>query len=418
MDELSARAAEWGIERAFTDALGQYREAPAETLSRLLQALSEGTAPQAASYGTTPGATPGTAPCFASNIVWRGRDRPPLPPPPDGGAWALIDERGNTLAESRGGDTDRAALAELPLGIYALQARGDARARRHLIVAPPQARQPESAQPERVWILAVQLYAVRSRRNWGHGDFSDLRQLLRIAAAAGAAGIGLNPLHALFDDRAEQASPYSPNSRLFLNPLYIDVDAVPEFPGLASAGLAAPVERLRRADMIAYAEVAAVKAQALRCAYARFRDRPHPSRAQDLDRFRGEQGPPLRRFATFEVLRRRFAGAWWAWPEPYRQPSPTLLDEVARHAAEEIGFYEYVQWIADRQLAACGAEALRLGLPVGLYTDVAVGADPGGADAWSEQGAIVPQVEIGAQDSCAREPISSSDSRWPTHISP
>ena len=72
----------------------------------------------------------------------------------------------------------------------------------------------------RMWALAVQLYGIRSRRNWGHGDFSDLLGLIDLAVDLGASGIGLNPLHALFDDRAELASPYSPNTRLFLNPLY------------------------------------------------------------------------------------------------------------------------------------------------------------------------------------------------------
>ena len=82
----------------------------------------------------------------------------------------------------------------------------------------------------RLWALAAQLYAVRSRRNWGHGDFSDLEQLVGLAASCGASGIGLNPLHALFPDRADEASPYAPNSRLYLNPLYIDVEAISEFP--------------------------------------------------------------------------------------------------------------------------------------------------------------------------------------------
>src|ERR1700756_2560691 len=69
----------------------------------------------------------------------------------------------------------------------------------------------------REWALAVQLYGLRSCRNWGHGDFTDLLALIDLAADLGAAGIGLNPLHALFDERAEP-SPYAPNSRVFLNP--------------------------------------------------------------------------------------------------------------------------------------------------------------------------------------------------------
>src|ERR1043166_7833934 len=78
----------------------------------------------------------------------------------------------------------------------------------------------------RLWLLAVTPYSVRSKRNWGHGDFTDLANLVEAACELGAAGIGLNPLHALFPDRAEQASPYAPNSRIFLNPLYFDVEAI------------------------------------------------------------------------------------------------------------------------------------------------------------------------------------------------
>src|SRR5262249_51218697 len=91
------------------------------------------------------------------------------------------------------------------------------------------------ALPQRSWAMAVQLYGVRSHRNWGHGDFTDLASLIDIAAELGAAGLGINPLHALFDDRAEDGSPYYPSSRLFLNPLYIDVEAIPEFPRAAMA---------------------------------------------------------------------------------------------------------------------------------------------------------------------------------------
>src|SRR5262245_49174471 len=83
---------------------------------------------------------------------------------------------------------------------------------------------------DRGWLLAVQLYGVRSTRNWGMGDFTDLADLIELAHRLGADGVGLNPLHALFGDRPGDCSPYSPHSRLFLNALYIDVDAIPEFP--------------------------------------------------------------------------------------------------------------------------------------------------------------------------------------------
>src|SRR6266480_3077312 len=95
--------------------------------------------------------------------------------------------------------------------------------------------------PRRSWGIAAQLYGIRSHRNWGHGDFTDLANLIDIAAELGAAGIGLNPLHALFDDRAEEASPYFPSSRLFLNPLYIDVEAIPEFPRTALVDFASSI---------------------------------------------------------------------------------------------------------------------------------------------------------------------------------
>src|SRR5215467_10964200 len=121
----------------------------------------------------------------------------------------------------------------------------------------------------RYWVLAVQLYALRSRRNWGHGDFGDLARLIELAAACGAAGIGLNPLHALFPDRAQEASPYAPNSRIFINPLYIDVEAIAEFPGATAAGI--DLAPLRGGELIDYAGVAHAKLDALRLAYEHFK---------------------------------------------------------------------------------------------------------------------------------------------------
>ena len=116
----------------------------------------------------------------------------------------------------------------LPEGSYRLQVTDSASVTDEtpLIVAPAMA---FSGDFDRCWLLAAQLYGVRSARNWGIGDFSDLKRLIDLAARLGADEVGLNPLHALFDDRPADCSPYSPNSRLFLNGLYIDVENVPGF---------------------------------------------------------------------------------------------------------------------------------------------------------------------------------------------
>src|SRR5947208_933713 len=166
------------------------------------------------------------------------------------------------------------------LDVHGRRQWADPESIRRIAIALAAPQQPPAAAPDqrhvrpayqgdgrRTWLLAAQLYAVRSRRNWGHGDFTDLAALVQLAGDIGAAGIGLNPLHALFSDRPQQASPYAPNSRLFLNPLYIDVEAIPEFPGIAGAGLASVLPTLRRCELVPYADVGRLKMAALRLTY-------------------------------------------------------------------------------------------------------------------------------------------------------
>jgi len=248
----------------------------------------------------------------------------------------------------------------------------------------------------RWWALGVQLYAMRSRHNWGHGDFSDLLVLIELAGRIGAAGIGVNPLHALFDDRPGEPSPYSPNSRLFLNPLYIDVEANADFDAADAAGLAADIERCRRAELVDYPAVAAAKRRCLQAAYRRFRQAASPARREGFEAFRQARNPALARFASFEVLRRRLPGAWWEWPAKWRSPKAAALQALRHEADGEIGYVEYVQWIADQQLMRCRERARELGLPVGLYLDVAVGVQAVGFDAWSEPRAIMRSLAVGA----------------------
>lgn len=294
------------------------------------------------------------------------------------------------------GETHTAAL-DLPTGLevgsYRLVTEASNAMPRELlvVVAPDMAYQPPFFDDgDCVWVLAVQLYAIRSSHNWGHGDFTDLARLLRVAADVGAAGIGVNPLHALMPG---QASPYSPSSRLFLNPLYIDVEAVPEFPGLAMPGLAEEVTLLRAADEIDYAAVYAVKRKALKAAFEVFRDRQDAGRREAFETFRKRTSGALARFSAFEHLRERFGTPWRGWAKQWHR----ITDALARvKDDDETEFQAFIQWIADQQLRACRDLARSLGLPVGLYLDVAVGVDPGGADVWSMPDAFSRHLSIGA----------------------
>ena len=248
----------------------------------------------------------------------------------------------------------------------------------------------------RVWGLAVQLYAVKSRRNWGHGDFGDLKRLIEIAAARGAGAIGLNPLHALFPDRADQSSPYAPNSRLFLNILYIDVTAIPEL-GSLSPEETRDAARLRDTELIDYRGVAALKLAALRRAYRTFQSKAVPERRADFEAFREEQGEILLRYSCFEVLRAQHTPETWPrWPTPWSNPSSIALHDFRAANGDACGFVEFCQWVADRQLHVCTMTAQNLGMKIGLYADLAVGIDRHGADAWSDQDSVMADLSVGA----------------------
>ena len=282
-----------------------------------------------------------------------------------------------------------------------------------LIVAPPRCYLPQALQGEgRVWGATAQLYAVRSERNWGIGDFTDLATLLELWGAQGASVVGVNPLHAKFPHNPAHASPYSPSSRLFLNTLYLDVEAIEDFREsdearalVHGAPFQARLRELRAADRVDYAGVAALKQQVLELLYAHFRIRhvaPETGRAQAFRAFCDARGEALHRHAMFEALQEHLHGAdaavwgWPVWPEAMRAPDAPAVRRFAEEHAERVGFYAWLQWQAELQLDAVGRRSLQLGLGVGLYQDLAVSVDRGGAEAWAAQELVASGASVGA----------------------
>ena len=289
-----------------------------------------------------------------------------------------------------------------------------------IIVAPRRCYLPQALEAGgKTWGIAAQLYALKRPGNWGIGDFTDFRELVDVAADLGASVIGLNPLHALFLAHPEAASPYSPSSRLFLNPLYIDVEASPEYAECPEArrardALDAEIAACRALKNIAYRQVKKVKIEVLEAVYTCFQrrhDAPFAggSRIGAFERFRREQGEPLHQYALFEVLTEEFGGKpWQQWPAPYRQPESTEVAEFAHKHPERIGFFEFLQWQADEQLGWAQARARERGMSIGIYRDLAVGASPEGFDAWADQQAVVQNAKVG----CPPDPFNMLGQDW------
>jgi 4-alpha-glucanotransferase len=388
-DERDARledaAASLGIWSRYTDGLGRSVVVDPQVIARLLDALGpDGSTARRRTF-----------------VLHRGRTHvTPFDLGQVSAVWEIwIDGRSAAIANV---EADALTVpGDLPIGIHRLRPRDSNEpsagvSEALLIVAPERTYQGPADQALRTWLIAVQLYGLRSRRNWGHGDFTDLATLLDCAAHCGAAGIGLNPLHVLFDDRPAHISPYSPNSRQFIEPLYIDAERIAEFPGIAALNLQTEIERLRACELVDYPGVRAAKHKALRACHEAFRAAADSARRRDFEDFRAERGPALRRFACFEVLRRRFKDPWWRWPAEWQSPRHFDLASLFAVSHDEIEYREYIQWIADRQLAECRARARQLKLPIGLYVDLAVGVVPDGADAWMDQSAMLRNLTIGA----------------------
>jgi 4-alpha-glucanotransferase len=413
-----------GVEPLATDALGHTREASDETLLALIEAF--GLPPDPARAAAEIAERERSLPfgLRTAQIIDADDPQPIVKLQPSAGnrelAWTCRLETGG---ETSGGVTKTQSPfslplpAGLPLGYHRLAIAGAGSAAEiDLIVAPARCHLPPALQPgARSWGLTCQLYGLRSAHNWGIGDLSDLAELARAAGGCGAAVLGINPLHARFAAEPLHVSPYSPSSRTRLDYLSIDPAAVPGFAENAAARDLMSSDRFgatrwaaRTAALIDYGAVAACKRPVLEALFVRFQQNDLGANGAALTAFGGSfrefqkrSGRALADFAVFEALhehhcRAGFGFSWRGWPAALRNPRSVQVAEFAAAHRGRLEFFEFLQWEAERQLAAAAASARAGGLAVGLYRDLAVGADPNGAEAWADQELVAPSASIGA----------------------
>ncbi len=290
---------------------------------------------------------------------------------------------------------------------------------------PQTAFQPQwSEEGKRIWGTIVQLYTLRSTRNWGIGDFSDLKELIEHTAKLGGSCIGLNPLHVLLPDLNYNCSPYSPSDRRFINPLYIDPVEVQEYSSIGGGNedicrehekILSSLDNLRGSEKVLYTEVKQAKYWAFEQLFNCF-EREHldnkTSRGQEFLSFLSNTSDTLQSFALWEV-----ASNHWQC-ESFKSglcienivsaTESDSLDSLCRENARGLLFHCYLQWIVNEQLENCQALAKSLDMDIGLIRDLAVGADGGGSEVTTNSELFCCGATVGAPP----DPLAQQGQNW------
>ena len=365
---VRARAREAGLAIDWVDAMGRPQQVKTEALRRILDSLD----------ATQDGSD--VRPLITARVDAR-IDLPGLSTDADTPAELVLEDGSVRSVTIRGGKG-----ATLPAigkaGYHRLRFAG-----REITLAVAPARcvtLGEVGAGRRMWGVAAQVYGLRRAGDGGIGDAGAVRDLAQAAARHGADAMALSPVHSLFAADPARHGPYSPSSRLFLNPLYGDPSIVFGPERLASHAAVAD----EQAPLIDWAAAGAAKFAMLRRLFDDFVAHDlaaATSLAADFERFVREGGDALHDHALFEALHAERPGNWVDWPAGWRQGD-----------AASVRYHLFLQWVAARSFAAAHTAARAAGMRIGLIGDLAIGMDRAGSHAWARQSDLLLGLSIGA----------------------
>lgn len=415
-ETLEQQAVQAGIDLGYHDINGTYHVTKTEVLESIVAVLDK--------------SKPDSDDLYLDTMVAHENGEESLQMPSEfHGAEAvlLIDEANKcqTLTLYPGdNDTLWIKLPQLACGYYTLSAEtGGKSCLVRLIVAPESVYQPKLlANGGRMNGLTMHLYSLRSERNWGIGDFTDLLNLMKYAAEKKLDFVGINPLHALFTSKPAFASPYSPSSREWLNPIYLDVEKVGAFTyneqlknWLAQPKIRQRIAALRITETVTYTAVWACKRDALHMAFNAFEQDTCEAAANERAAFEAfvlEKGKALQGFGLFEALDQYYSRpgqvGWQSWPSEFHQPDGKAVEKFARSHEREIRFYMWLQWLCAEQLQEVNQAAAEYGVKLGIYGDLAVGVARGSADTWLNRQDYCMDLSVGAPP----DPLGPTGQNW------
>jgi 4-alpha-glucanotransferase len=433
-DALHRAATEWGVEREFWDIFGVHHVASADIEARILSSLgvdvSSAESVDAARRRRFEGI--GSSLCPGTSVISE-RERAfelslfagELPSIQvelkleDGSviSYAPAQHRMTPLRdlelENQRWTVYRVPLPDsTPLGYHKLRIciDGNWHSETRVIVCPARAYMPEHL--GRTGGIAVTLWGLRSRRNWGCGDFTDLRTLIDwVVDDIHASFVALNPLHIIHNRFPYNASPYLPLSIFYKNFIYIDIESVPEFQScdiaqrvLKSAPTEAKLDDLRRAEYVEYEQISHLKKRFLKALYRQFRHemKQDSPRTGAFREYCEQEGILLEKLALYcaldDVLHKQDKNRWtWRdWPSEYQDPDSEASKQFAAEHRLTVEFYKYIQFVIDEQLGAVQQYAKDRGMAIGLYHDLALATDNCGSDLWAHRKSYVTGCRVGS----------------------
>ncbi|MGE0006254.1 MAG: glycogen debranching protein GlgX [Parvibaculaceae bacterium] len=315
--------------------------------------------------------------------------------------WTVAGERHDV-----GPETKRALLAAMGLDIASGRGVADGLERlRRSAVSPPQPAKchlsPALAGGGKVFGLAAHLYALRGAKPTALGNLTTLGEFCATAREAGAAFAGINPLHHLFPTDRGRASPYQPSDRRFIDPIHIDIDAVPGA-GPSDEEARNAIASLSERRHVDYEAAWAVIRRSLAGRFAAFEaEKPGPLWAA-FQAFCGADDA-LHRHAVFEAIAAQ-AGTVdrRTWPEALRAAGSGETARFAEAHAGDVLFGKWLQWVCDLQLAQ-NAQA-----GSAVYADLALGTAFDGGEAWADPDLFAAAVSLGAPP----DPFSALGQVW------
>ncbi len=388
-EDLRERAARAGIALSWRDHRGDDRAVSPETLRALLLAMGDGGAegmvhrPLVTALAGEAIAAAGIAP----------------------GPVQIRDEEGrihDVVAEAHG---DHVALPGLPVGYHGVTDRTGSTLT--IAVAPHRCPTIRETLGGRGWGPAVQIYSLRTPGDGGIGGFGGVAALGEAAARRWADAITVSPVHALFAAAPGHISPYSPSTRLFINPLHADpalvlpADTIAR--AIAEAGIGEDMDRLETSAEVDWLAATPIKRRLIAELHRLVAGDVAGADAAHADfrAYHAQASQDLKDHATFEVLHGALVADgvpwhWRDWPVGYRSPRSA---EVAAFAADRMDAAEaeiFAQWLSERSRAEAQRRCRAAGMHIGMIADLAIGVEGAGSQAWSHPGSMMNGISIGA----------------------